>query len=118
MGNTADALWMLILGMASILALDLVLPFLFGDFFHGASLIFMLLYLWSKHNPNTPVSFFGVINFQAAYLPFAMLVLDMVQGASIKSGAVGIIAGHIYYFLTEVYPQASGRYLIQTPQLL
>lgn len=118
MGNTADAIWMLILGMVSILLMDLFLPFLFNSFFHGPSLIFMMLYLWSKHNPNTPVSLFGVVRLQAVYLPFAMLAIDMVQGGSIKPGATGIIAGHIYYFLRDVYPGVSGRHLIQTPQWL
>jgi hypothetical protein len=44
-------------------ALDLIVPF-FRGFFHGGSLIFMLLYLWSKRNPTAPISLFGLIQLQ------------------------------------------------------
>ncbi len=109
---------MLLVGMMTILIMDLCVPFAFGSFWHGPSLIFMMLYLWSKQNQNTPVSLFGVINLQAVYLPFALLALDVVQGGSPKSGIVGILAGHVYYFLTDVYPRANGRQFIKTPQWL
>jgi len=118
LGNTADAITMLLVGMGTIMALDTLLPFFFFSPFHGPSLIFMMLYLWSKHNPNSEVGFFGVIRFQAMYLPFALLALDVVQGASLKSGLLGILAGHMYYFLTEVFPRGTGRQLIQTPAWL
>jgi len=109
---------MLVFGMAAIITLDTVLPFIFYAPFHGPSLIFMVLYLWSKHNPAAQVGFFGVIKFQALYLPFALLGLDVIQGASPISGVLGILAGHMYYFLTEVYPRTSGRNVIQTPTWL
>lgn len=114
-GNAADAITMLLAGMTSIMALDLALPSFFGAIFHGPSLVFMMLYLWSKQDPNAIVSFFGLIKFQALYLPFALLALEMVQGSSPMSGITGILAGHLYYFLTAVYPRATGRYLLQTP---
>lgn len=31
---------------------------------------------------------------------------------------IGIIVGHIYYFLTVVYPQQSGRQILRTPDFL
>jgi hypothetical protein len=30
----------------------------------------------------------------------------------------GIGAGHVYFFLVDVYPQISGRRLLQTPSIL
>jgi Derlin-2/3 len=105
-------------GMGAILALDAALPFIFGRAFHGASLIFMMLYLWSKQNQDAIVGFFGVVQFKSLYLPFALLALDVVQGAAPWPGVAGILAGHLYYFLTEVYPATSGRHLIQTPTWL
>jgi Derlin-2/3 len=116
--NIADAITMLGVGMGSIMALDLVLPSIFGAAIHGPSLIFMLIYLWSKQNPNSMVSFFGLIQFQAVYLPFGLLAIEFVQGASPVTGILGILAGHVYYFLTDVYPRAYGRTLIQTPTWL
>ena len=117
-GNAADAITMVGVGMGAILALDAALPFVFGRFFHGASLIFMTLYLWSKQNQDAIVGFFGVVQFKSLYLPFALLALDVVQGAAPWPGVAGILAGHLYFFLTEVYPATSGRHLIQTPTWL
>lgn len=119
LGNTADAITMLLFGMTSIMALDGLLPSFFYAPFHGVSLIFMLLYLWSKQSPTTQVGLFGIIKFQALYLPFALLLLDVVQGANPMSGILGILAGHTYYFLTDVYPHATGRQsMIHTPTWL
>jgi Derlin-2/3 len=109
---------MVLVGAASIMALDGLVPWFFAGYFHGASLIFMMLYLWSKQTPDANVGFFGVIQFKSVYLPFALLALDVIQGASPTPGVHGILAGHVYYFLTEVYPQASGRRLISTPTWL
>lgn len=118
LGNAADAIYMLLVGMATTAAVDLAVPTLFGAFWHGPTLVFMLIYLWSKQNATTPVSFFGVITFNGTYLPFALLALDVVQGASPSTGVTGILVGHVYYFLTEVYPRASGRFLLATPEWL
>lgn len=113
--NAADALVMLGVGMASILALDGLLPVFFRALVHGPSLVFMLIYLWSRENPESNVSFFGVIKFKGQWLPFALMGIDMIQGASITADLAGILGGHVYYFLTEIYPSATGRQLISTP---
>lgn len=115
LGNTADALTMLGYGMIFMLTMDGLLPSLFYASFHGQALVFMLLYLWSKNSPSTQVSFFGVIKFQSLYLPFALFFIDVLQGANPMHGIRGILAGHMYYFLTEIYPSTSGRHLISTP---
>lgn len=115
LGNAADALTMVGCGMMFMLTLDGLLPSLFYAAFHGQALVFMLLYLWSKNSPSTQVSFFGVIKFQALYLPFALLFIDVLQGANPMHGVRGILAGHMYHFLTEIYPSTSGRRLISTP---
>jgi len=115
LGNAADAITMVGWGMIFILALDGLLPMFFREFFHGEALIFMLLYLWSKQNPATQVSFFGVVKFQALYLPFGMLLIDIAQGASPFIGILGILAGHLYLFFTDMYPGMYGYTPIRTP---
>eukprot|EP00897_Mesotaenium_endlicherianum_P010101 jgi/Mesen1/9119/ME000058S08610 len=39
----------------------------------------------------------------------------MVLGANVWEDALGIFVGHLYYFLTVVHPQASGRQFLKTP---
>lgn len=55
---------------------------------------------------------------QAFYLPWAMLVLDVLFGSEIVPDLIGIIAGHLYYFLAVLHPLATGRNILKTPQWL
>lgn len=115
--NTADAVTMIVFCMASTILIDAAVPMLRSSF-HGPTLVFALLYLWSKQNPTAPVSLFGLIKLQALYLPFAFLAITLLQGASPKSDIMGILVGHLYYFLTDIYPLQGGPHLITTPRWL
>lgn len=101
-GDATAAIWGTMLGMASILVVDLLLPPFSGPF-HGQALIFQMLYLWSKtQGPEVNVRLFGVVNLKALYLPFALLFVDIIQGANPAHGIRGILAGHLYWFLKQV----------------
>lgn len=45
-----------------------------------------------------------------------MLVLDVVFGSPLITDLLGIIAGHLYYFLTVLHPLATGKNLLKTPK--
>lgn len=128
-----------------------LIPFLRSGFL-GISLVFMLLYVWSREFPNAQISIYGLVTlkvlwpgfirrlligysctemsvgvglihgifipilwFQAFYLPWAMLALDVIFGSPITPDLLGIIAGHLYYFLTVLHPLAGGRNILKTP---
>ncbi|KAK6249009.1 hypothetical protein QUC31_020574 [Theobroma cacao] len=110
---TADFLWMMIVGALSLLALSAI-PMLRSPFL-GISLVFMLLYIWSREFPNAQVNVYGLVALKAFYLPWAMLALDVLFGSPLKPDLMGIIAGHIYYFLTVLQPLAGGRNILATP---
>lgn len=110
-GGTADYAYMLILGMVSIL----ITGSLFGlGVFFGNSLIFYVLYVWSKRNPTVQAAIWG-IPIQGMYLPFALVGLNTLLGNSVMYMIHGIAAGHLYYFLVDVVPKVYGKDLIQTP---
>ncbi|KAJ4708130.1 Derlin [Melia azedarach] len=111
--RTADFLWMMIFGAVSLLALSAI-PMLWTPFL-GVSLVFMLLYLWSREYPNAQISIYGLVTLKAFYLPWAMLALDVVFGSPLLPDFLGIIAGHLYYFLTVLHPLAGGRNILTTP---
>ncbi|KAL4420836.1 hypothetical protein ABPG75_010492 [Micractinium tetrahymenae] len=131
--NTADGIMMMFVGVATCMALDL-LSFLSGwlvtpilvRHFHASALVFQFVYLWSKQYPEAQVSLFGFIRLNGKHLPFAFLTLDLLLGGDIWSDIMGILMGHMqvfvflfaYWFLTEVYPMASGRHLVRTPTWL
>lgn len=113
-GRTADFLWMMIFGAFSLLVLAAIPPL--QSPFLGMSLVFMLLYVWSREFPNASINIYGLVNLKAFYLPWAMLCLDVIFGSPIIQDLLGIIAGHLFYFLTVLHPLATGRNILKTPQ--
>lgn len=112
--RTADFLWMMIVSVISFLVLSLTVPF-FKSFFLGPSLVFMLLYVWSREFPTSTVSIMGLVNLQGFWLPWAMLLVNTIFGMPIMSDLLGIIVGHVYYFLTVLHPRAGGQEYLKTP---
>lgn len=95
------------------------LPSVFGLPALGPSLVVFLMYLSVRHNPTAPVSLFGFITLQSLYLPWAFLVLGFAGlGADPRGVGLGMIAGHLVWFLTDVHPRAGGRALLAPPAWL
>ncbi|XP_062090928.1 derlin-1 isoform X2 [Humulus lupulus] len=111
--RTADFLWMMIFGALTLLVLSLIPGF--GTPFLGISLVFMLLYVWSREFPNAAINIYGLVTLKAFYLPWAMLALDVIFGSKIMPDLLGIVAGHLYYFLTVLHPLAGGKNILKTP---
>lgn len=53
-------------------------------------------------------------------MPFVLLGFSFaISGTLPKSDAIGIMVGHIYYFLVDVWPRThGGRTLLRTPKIL
>eukprot|EP00568_Trieres_chinensis_P015599 CAMPEP_0183323686 /NCGR_PEP_ID=MMETSP0160_2-20130417/75097_1 /TAXON_ID=2839 ORGANISM="Odontella Sinensis, Strain Grunow 1884" /NCGR_SAMPLE_ID=MMETSP0160_2 /ASSEMBLY_ACC=CAM_ASM_000250 /LENGTH=243 /DNA_ID=CAMNT_0025491109 /DNA_START=242 /DNA_END=969 /DNA_ORIENTATION=+ len=81
------------------------------------NLVFFVLYLWSKKNPTSNSSIWGV-PVKGMYLPFAYLALNVLMGNPFFDVLHGIAMGHIYYFLVDVVPIVYGKDVLHTPQFL
>ncbi|KAJ9167897.1 hypothetical protein P3X46_019487 [Hevea brasiliensis] len=112
--RTADFLWMILFGAFSMLVLSAI-PIFWSPFL-GISLVFMLVYVWSREFPNAQINIYGLVTLKAFYLPWAMLALDVIFGSPLMPDLLGIIAGHLYYFLTVLHPLATGKTLLKTPR--
>ncbi|OEL31898.1 Derlin-1 [Dichanthelium oligosanthes] len=117
--RTADFLWMMIFGGISLLVLSAI-P-LFESFYLGIPMVSMLLYVWSREYPNSQISMYGLVqlrvcNVPSFYLPWAMLALDVIFGSPLLPGLLGIIVGHLYYFLAVLHPLATGKNYLKTPK--
>jgi Derlin-2/3 len=110
-GGTADYIFMLMFGMAGILLVNLVFPV---GFFFAKTLIYYVLYIWSKRNPTAPANIWGV-PMQGMYLPFALLALSFCLGNSYVEYVHGYAIGHLYYFLADVVPKVYGKNYLRTP---
>lgn len=91
--------------MTSLLILSpfLSLPFL------GTALSSSLVYIWARRNPDTRLSFLGLLVFTAPYLPWVLMAFSLVvHGIVPKDELCGVIVGHVWYFFTDVYPSLHG----------
>ena len=96
-GTTPDYLFMLlIIGGAQLLSAPLV-----GMVFFGSSLYFGVLYVWCKINSTQQVAIWG-FPMKAGMFPFALIALHLATGSDYMSDIVGLVSGHLYYFLVEV----------------
>lgn len=113
-GRTADFLYMLMFGAALLL---LVSPMTSIEFL-GPSLTFMMVYVWARRNSRQPMNFLGLLNFRAPYLPWVLLLFSFVLGSSPSMDLLGVFAGHVYYYMADVYPAMAGVALLKTPRIL
>ncbi|OAL50914.1 DER1-domain-containing protein [Pyrenochaeta sp. DS3sAY3a] len=77
-------------------------------------------YTFAQDNPTRQVSFF-IVNFDAKFLPFALLFMTfIIDGQSqALSQATGLLAAHLYDFLTRIWPTfGGGKNYIFTPQIV
>lgn len=88
-----------------------------GFYFNGSILIFYVLYIWSRKQPYTPIDIYGFI-FSAWQLPFILVFIGMLMGNNPMQDIVGIVLGHIYIFINDIYPSVYNRTLLYTPQWL
>ncbi|KAH9647856.1 Derlin-1 [Citrus sinensis] len=111
--RTADYLWMLMFGALSLLVMAAIPPL--RTPFMGPSLVFMMVYIWGREFPNARISIYGVVSLKGFYLPWAMLALELIFGNPLLPAILGMVAGHLYYFLTVLHPLAGGKYIFKTP---
>ena len=81
----------------------------------GLSLIFTMMYVWSKYEPDTIVSFFWGFQVKGFQLPFAFMILNVVTGGSLMTGLVGLVVGEVFYLLKEKVPHDYGWDLLNPP---
>ncbi|KAG8468577.1 hypothetical protein KFE25_013660 [Diacronema lutheri] len=72
------------------------LPFL------APALLSSVVYLWARLNPTQPLSIFGLFTVQAFYFPWVLVAMTVLMGGSPLPNILGIVAGHVYHFLTDV----------------
>lgn len=119
-GKTAHFVMFLFFGVTAMI---IVAPFVSVHFL-GSSLTFMMVYVWGRRNDDVRMSFLGVFNFTAPYLPWVMLAFSVLVGNPLTIDVIGILVGHAYYFLEYVYPVIADirgwkiRRILEPPRIL
>ncbi|KAI9197222.1 putative Derlin-2 [Polychytrium aggregatum] len=118
-GRTADYFWMLFLVAVCLIIIHPLMGFGKSIPFLSSPLSFVLVYVWSRRNPYARMGIFG-FNFNAPYLPWVMLGLSITLHNVWPWGdLLGLVIGHIYYFLDDVYPNLApnGQLVVSDPPL-
>ncbi|KAI6214780.1 Derlin [Aphelenchoides besseyi] len=113
--RTADFVFMFIFGGVFMIICACFVHLLFL----GHAFTIMLVYVWSRRNPAIRMNFFGIISFNAPYLPWVLLFFSLLLGNNAIVDIFGIACGHLYYFLEDVFPhQPNGFRVLETPAFL
>ena len=79
----------------------------------------MIVYVWSRRNPAVLMNFLGIFNFTAPYMPWVLLGFSLLLSGQLPvADVIGIVVGHAYYYLSDVFPRLYGWYPLQTPGIL
>ena len=110
-GNSADFLYMILLGMAVMCVI--------AHFFEltqvVSALLYMIMYVWSRKEPDTMVSSF-TLQYKAIYSPWISLAIYLVMGNDVTQPLIGIAVGHVYFFFTSILPVSHEIDIIHTPE--
>ena len=110
-GSTADFIFMILFAMAILLTVAYIFQFLVLS----ESILYVIMYVWSRREPDAQLNIFG-FRFKAIYLPWVYLMIKLVMGQDLILPFIGIVVGHLYYFLVDVVPQSYGRSVLKTPE--
>jgi Derlin-2/3 len=112
-----DYLFFLLVQILLLDVVSLVLAWPSGFPALGPSLVFAILYYWSRREPYAQLNFFS-FTIKGYQFPFALVFFQLLIGGNIWVDLLGLASGHIYYFIKEVVPQEYGHTLIKTPGFL
>lgn len=73
--------------------------------FLGSPLVMVFMYLYSREYMDQVVNFWGFFQIRCGWLPFVQMIQDLVQAGDILPNILGLFAGHLYFYLTEVGPR-------------
>ncbi|XP_063218216.1 derlin-1 [Bacillus rossius redtenbacheri] len=82
-------------------------------------MVMCVLYVWCQLNKDVIVSFWFGTQFKAVYLPWVLVGVYFIMGRGGLQELIGILVGHLYFFLMFKYPQEmGGPSLLSTPSIL
>ncbi|KAI1731630.1 der1-like family domain-containing protein [Ditylenchus destructor] len=114
-GRPADYFFLLFFNFISCT----IICFAAEIFFLLEPMVLSVLYIWCQFNKDQIVSFWFGMQFKALYLPWVLVGFNMILRGGGINELIGILVGHMYYFLAFQYAQDyGGSVLLRTPQFL
>lgn len=114
-GRPADYMFMLIFNWLCLV----IVGFMAEIMLLMDPMILSVLYVWCQLNKDQIVQFWFGTQFKAMYLPWVLVAFNMIIRGGGFNELLGILVGHLYFFLMFKYPQDfGGRVYLSTPQIL
>jgi len=114
-GKPADYAYLLIFNWIMCIIMGLVadMPLLMDP------MVLSVLYVWCQLNKDVIVTFWFGTRFKAIFLPWVLLAFNLVMSGGGVMELIGILIGHLYFFLVYKYPlELGGPALLATPGFL
>jgi len=94
-GRPADFFFMLLFQWlcSVMIGLAMSIPFLMDP------MVLAVLYVWCQLNRDTIVNFWFGSQFKAMYLPWVLFAFNMIIAGGGVMELIGILIGHLYFFL-------------------
>ncbi|XP_022119108.1 derlin-1 [Pieris rapae] len=110
-GKPADYFYMLLFNWLCCVLLGLFtgLPIIMDP------MVLSVLYVWCQLNKDVIVSFWFGTRFKAMYLPWVLLAFNLIISGGGILDIMGILVGHLAFFLLFKYPQELGGPSLLTP---
>ncbi|KYQ99964.1 derlin-1 [Tieghemostelium lacteum] len=99
----ADYFYLVLVNSILLLVFGLVIP---SFIFMTKGLIMSIMYIWSRYYPEMDVTFFFGMKFKSIYLPWVFMGFNILMGGLPIMEFCGVICGHVYYYISEIYPEA------------
>merc|ERR1711972_978146 len=88
-GKSSDFVMMFVFGAISMITF----AFFVNLLFLGQAFTIMLVYVWARRNPYIRMNFFGLLTFNAPYLPWVLLGFSLLLGNSVSVDLLGMAVG-------------------------
>ncbi|CAB3229734.1 unnamed protein product [Arctia plantaginis] len=110
-GKPADYLYMLLFNWFCCVVIGLLV----GLMILMDPMVLSVLYVWCQLNKDVIVSFWFGTRFKAMYLPWVLLAFNLIISGGGVMELLGILIGHLAFFLLFKYPQEFGGPALLTP---
>jgi len=114
--GTADLLFLLGFCGLIMMLVSYFMPGL-GLQFLGSSLVFACMYIWSRTDPFRIVTLYG-FSIKAWHFPFVIMFLTLLMGGGVGANVIGVLTGHLFFFLWRIVPNRYHKQMLSTPEFL
>merc|ERR1712216_678187 len=102
----AQYFYLLVTGNSLLLLMKL---FVKEATFLGPGITFMIVYIWGKKNAQQQINLVNLLHIKGSSLPLILMVSSwFLRQKTLKSDIMGVVAGHLYFYLEEIYPRLNG----------